>query len=431
MNVKWICSIKEKKWHERPDFETSSRQNNLELSGAKYQELKGLGGCFNELGWHALNFLKKNKQDEIIKELFHPEDGCRFTFCRLPIGASDFALKWYSCNETDEDYEMRNFSIERDRQYLIPYIRSAMEHQKNLTLFASPWSPPTWMKIPSVYNFGVLRWEEKILKAYALYFQKFVEAYQEEGIKINQIHHQNEPVADQKFPSCLWTGEQMRDFIKLYLGPLFEKSNIDCEIWLGTLNVDDYNEYILTVLSDEKAKKYIKGIGYQWWGKRIIQRTHETWTDMPLIQTENECGDGKNTYEYAHYIFDLMHHYFSNGVIAYTYWNMILPDEGESTWGWPQNSLININPHTKKITYNPEFYVMKHFSHFLSKGAVRMGLKGEWAGNALAFENNYKELVLIIANPFKTEKELVFKINDSSYSFVLDGSSFNTIICNA
>ena len=179
-------------------------------------------------------------------------------------------------NETQGDYEMRNFSIERDKEYLIPYIKEAEKYSGKLNLFASPWSPPTWMKSPPVYNFGTLIWEEKNLKAYAFYFKRFIEEYEKEGIKINQIHIQNEPIADQKFPSCVWSGKELRDFVKSYIGPLFEKSKINTEIWLGTLNspYDDYgdsnwqfgqyNNFANTVLSDKEAKKYISGVGYQW-----------------------------------------------------------------------------------------------------------------------------------------------------------------------
>lgn len=121
--------------------------------------------------------------------LFSPDGDSRFSICRLPIGASDYALEWYSHNEAENDVEMDHFSIERDRQYLIPYIKEALKRNPDLQLFASPWSPPTWMKFPKAYNYGTLRWEPAILKAYALYFVKFVQAYAEEGITIHQVRN--------------------------------------------------------------------------------------------------------------------------------------------------------------------------------------------------------------------------------------------------
>lgn len=427
--VKWIETTQSKKWNSRTDINISQdTKPGLTITEDEFQELKGFGGCFNEAGWYALSFLDEDLKKEVLDNLFGENDSCGFNICRLPIGASDYALKWYSHNETEEDFQMENFSIERDYEYLIPYIKEGLQREPDMELFASPWSPPTWMKRPAVYNYGTLRWEDKVLEAYALYFLKFVKAYQNEGIKIDQIHVQNEPVADQKFPSCVWTGEELRDFIRDYLGPLFEKEGLDIDIWLGTLNTDKYDLYPNLVLSDHEAKKYITGVGFQWDGKGAIQKTKEAFPDLKLMQTENECGDGENTWQYAHYVFSLIKHYFMNGVESYVYWNMILQPGGESTWGWNQNSMITIEPDSKEVSYNPEFFLMKHFSRFIKRGAVRIGLEGQWSSNTLAFRNPDGQLVIVVANPFTDEKELVIKNNTDTYSFKLKEKSFNTII---
>lgn len=437
MNIQHIVTTQKKPWKISSVKSSAVQQTNLSTSGKRFQTVKGFGGCFNELGFDVLSRLKPADQKKIIESLFG-ESGCRFNFCRMPIGASDYALEWYSLNETAGDYQMKHFSIDRDRKYLIPYIRMAQSFRKELELFASPWSPPTWMKTHRVYNFGTLKMEPKNLQAYALYFLKFVEAYEKQGIRIRQIHIQNEPMADQKFPSCRWTGEQFLVFIRDYIGPLFEKHKIPTEIWLGTINGPEaygpraldsrFDQYANLVLSDPKARRYVKGVGYQWAGKNALQRTHTAYPDVPLLQTENECGDGNNTWQYAHYVFELMNHYFSNQVIGYVYWNMILKPRGESTWGWTQNSMITIDPDTGKVIYNPEYYVMKHVSHFIRPGAVRLDLQGQWSSNALAFENPNGEKVLIIANPFQEERELNTRGSEVSFSAKLQPSSFNTFV---
>ncbi|MFP4017115.1 MAG: glycoside hydrolase family 30 protein, partial [Halanaerobiales bacterium] len=392
-------------------------------------------------GWVALSQISDEKRDEVISELFST-DGCYFNFCRMPIGASDYASEWYSYNENDGDYEMQKFSIERDYDYLIPYIKNARKYQKDLKLFASPWSPPTWMKFPRAYNYGRLRMEPGILKAYALYFKKFIEAYQKEGLDIQQIHIQNEPFADQKFPSCLWTAEQIRVFIRDYLGPLFEQEGLDTEIWFGTLNgpeemkflptgemfLQSYDEYVDHFLFDKDARKYITGVGYQWAGKHAIQRTRQSFPELKLMQTENECGNGKNTWEYARYVFNLMRHYFANGVNSYIYWNMVLEPGGESTWGWKQNSLITIDTDSGEVCYNPEFYLMKHFSHFIKPGAVRLKTAGHWSGSALAFENTDGEIVIVVSNAMDRARNFTFIGKDQELALELKAYSFNTII---
>lgn len=420
------------------DISKDKSYHTLELNGESYQTIDGFGGCFNELGYIALKKISNDKKEEVFRNLFDPEE-CNFTYCRLPIGANDYAESWYSLNETKGDYEMKNFSIERDKECLIPYIKEAEKYSGELNLFASPWSPPTWMKFPEVYNFGTLIWEEKNLKAYAIYFKKFIEEYQKEGIKINQVHIQNEPIADQKFPSCVWSGKQLRDFIKEYIGPLFEENKLDAEIWLGTLNspYDDYgdenwqfgqyNNFANTVLSDKDAKRYINGVGYQWGGKHALLQTRIAYPEMKLIQTENECGEGKNSWEYAEYVFNLMWTYFINGVSAYTYWNMVLEEEGISTWGWKQNSLITVTK-DDDVKYNPEYYLMRHFSKYIKQGATMKGLKGDFAGNALAFENPDGSVVLELLNPFDELQEVTFSVNGEDYSFNIQPHSFNTLV---
>ncbi|NRT78974.1 glycoside hydrolase family 30 protein [Clostridium beijerinckii] len=420
------------------DISKDKSYHTLELNGESYQTIDGFGGCFNELGYIALKKISNDKKEEVFRNLFDPEE-CNFTYCRLPIGANDYAESWYSLNETKGDYEMKNFSIERDKECLIPYIKEAEKYSGELNLFASPWSPPTWMKFPEVYNFGTLIWEEKNLKAYAIYFKKFIEEYQKEGIKINQVHIQNEPIADQKFPSCVWSGKQLRDFIKEYIGPLFEENKLDAEIWLGTLNspYDDYgdenwqfgqyNNFANTVLSDKDAKRYINGVGYQWGGKHALLQTRIAYPEMKLIQTENECGEGKNSWEYAEYVFNLMWTYFINGVSAYTYWNMVLEEEGISTWGWKQNSLITVTK-DNDVKYNPEYYLMRHFSKYIKQGATMKGLKGDFAGNALAFENPDGSVVLEVLNPFDELQEVTFSVNGEDYSFNIQPHSFNTLV---
>jgi len=436
MTVKWIVSTSEAYWKENEIILADTLNENLLIFNKTEQEVEGFGGCFNELGWSALSHLDEDIKSKVLDELFDPVKGCRFNLCRLPIGASDYAEDWYSCSEIDDDYMMDHFSIERDKKHLIPYIRSALSRRPDMTLFASPWSPPIWMKRPRAYNYGKIRWEKRVLEAYALYFLKFVQEYGKENIQIAQVHPQNEPVADQKFPSCVWTGEELRDFIRDYLGPIFENQGMDTQIWLGTVNAPndsdfihtDYDYYVNTILGDEEAQKYISGIGYQWGGKHAIQRTHEAWPDMRLLQTENECGNGKNDWDYAKYIFTLMKHYFINGANGYIYWNMVLSQGGESTWGWRQNSMITINMDSGTVIYNPEFYLMKHFSHFVEKGAVRLVTAGQWSGNTLAFRNPDGKTVIVICNPFKTTKRATFTVYGKALSIEMPPDSFNTVV---
>ena len=428
MNLRVITTARELAWQEGAYAPGIAKDVNLRLGHERHQTWEGWGGCFNELGWIALSALSADRRETVLRALFDPADGCRFNLCRLPIGASDYSTEWYSYNETDGDLAMRHFTIARDQRYLFPYIRAALAMRPDIKFFSSPWSPPTWMKAPRAYNYGTLIWRVEILRAYALYLAKYVQAYHQEGIRVEQVHLQNEPVADQKFPSCLWTGEQMRDFIRDYLGPIFSELGLNCEIWLGTLNTIDYDGFVNTALSDPDTYRFISGVGLQWDGKVMVQRVYAAWPEKRIMQTENECGNGQNTWEYAHHVFGLLQHYISNGASAYAYWNMVLAPMGLSTWGWKQNSMVTINPETQVVTYNPEFYVMKHFSRFIMPGAVRVGVSGCLAANAVAFENPDRTQVTVIANPLKIERLCVLGDGQNFVRLVLPPESFNTVM---
>ncbi len=353
------------------------------------QAIDGFGGCFNELGWEAMKQTDSISAEEIFKSLFDTISGCGFNICRMPIGANDYAVDWYSYDETPGDFDMKNFSLERDRMRLIPYIRHAQAYCPKLMIWASPWCPPSWMKTnnnyacrPDVVNdldekgageemHTQFRMEEKYLSAYALYFSKFISAYHSEGIDIYAVHVQNEPNSCQNFPSCIWEPSALADFIGKYLGPELEKEGIRSQIWLGTIERPQI-ERVDEVFTDPLARKYIRGVGFQWAGKDAIPLVHAKYPGYKLMQTETECGDGSNDWKAAEHTFSLMKHYFNNGANAYMYWNMVLNESGKSQWGWKQNSMITVNSETGKVTMNPEYFLMKHFSRFIPAGSHKV-----------------------------------------------------------
>ncbi len=443
-NIKWKYSTEQTPWAEKEYRTAGHTDAELALTGQEYQKMNGFGGCFNELGYRALMQLREERQEEVLRELFEPgEDRCNFNFCRMPIGANDYSFDWYSLDEIPGDYELKHFSIERDRQALIPYIRRAKSYAPELELFASPWSPPTWMKNPPVYNWGKLIRTPENLRAYAQYFVRFIQEYKKEGIGISQVHVQNEPVANQKFPSCMWTGEELKEFIRDYLGPAFARAGLDTELWLGTINApgcdynrlifdkwatEDYDYFANTVLIDPEARKYIAGVSYQWGGKIAIQRTFESWwPKIRLMQSENECGFGDNTWEYARYVWTMLKHYIGNGAESYLYWNMILEPLGRSTWGDPQNAMITADPTDGSVHYNPDFYVMKHFSSIIQRGAVRLGISGTFAADSLVFANPDGSLALELFNPFDRVVSVAFGWEGDAFCFALEPRSFNSI----
>ena len=392
--VEWVSTTGASQWVSQEGLSTLpvSGKTDVEIFLDKpLQNIEGFGACFNELGWTSLNSLSQADRESVLKELFAPGEGGNFTICRMPVAANDFARDWYSYDETDGDFEMKNFSIANDLQTLVPFIKNARKYNPDLKIWASPWSPPSWLKWNKHYacsrtwpsmdirfqngldtlkqgreGADLFIQKDEYFKAYALYFSKFIQAYREQGIDIFAVMPQNEFNSCQLFPACTWTASGLATFIGSYLGPAMEKEKV--EIMFGTMERPDI-ALVDTIINDPLAGKYIKGIGFQWAGKNAIAAAHKKYPNMRLYQSEQECGDGKNDWEYCCYAWTLMKHYISNGACAYMYWNLSLDKDGFSRWGWRQNSLVSVDLQKKTYTYNFEYYLLKHVSHYVMPGA--------------------------------------------------------------
>ena len=416
--MKWISTTENEKWSESNTF-LEEKGEELKIGAPFGKGIYGFGACFNEIGMKSIASLPTDKQDEIYDELFSP-DGLNFSYNRISVAANDFAEDWYSYNDTKGDYEMKNFSIKRDSRYIIPAIKQAQKRCPDMAFFASPWSPPTWMKYPQACNYGRLVQTEENLRAYALYLRKFVEEYAKEGIKISHLYPQNEFLCDHKFPSCQYSAEEMENFIANYL---IDEIGDLCEIWLGT-NCwrDNYTPIYNTIMQNEKIRKNIKGAGFQWSATEEIQLFCEDYPDKNAVHTECECGDGKNTWGHAMHVFELYRRSSKGGARANVYWNMVLDEGGLSTWGWHQNSLFTVRD--GKYEKMPEYYCVKHFSHFVKRGAVMLKTTGAHSTNSAVFKNPEGSVAAVIVNPYEREKILTIQNNN----FILKPMSFNTII---
>ena len=450
--AEWVSTTEKHPWQEESSLKiegTSSPTDVEVLPDSVLQTIEGFGACFNELGWTSLKDLNENDRKDIFNELFSPGVGANFNICRMPVGANDFSRDWYSYDETEGDFEMKNFTIANDLETLVPFIKEAQKQFPGLKIWASPWSPPSWMKWNKHYACHVIYkgmdakfdnhlstdkqgqegtnmfiQDSTYLKAYALYFSRFIELYQEQGISVSTIMPQNEFNSCQIFPSCTWTSAGLTTFVGKYLGPIMDKQHV--EIMFGTMERPT-EALVDTILNDTYAGKYIKGVGFQWAGKKAIEGIHKRYPNLKLYQSEQECGDGKNDWEYCKYAWTLMKHYLNNGANAYMYWNLSLLKGGVSRWGWQQNSLITVDSERKSFQYNHEYYLMKHVSHFVKPGARLLQLKGKF-NNLLAFKNQDESIVIVLQNDMNKAVPISIKIGNKSVIATTQGSSFNTIL---
>jgi glucosylceramidase len=449
--IQWISTAQNAPWRSMPgatlqplDPNFFNRDVEIKID-SPLQTIAGFGGAFTEKGWDALSALSAPKRDAAMAALF-AADGAAFNLCRTPIAANDISRKWYSYNETDGDFAMANFSVDNDRETLIPYIRAAMAQQPDLKVWASPWSPPTWMKTGKHYaqapawpgqpSNGILPeqlgkegtdsfiQDDRYFAAYALYFRRYVEEYGKAGIPISMVMPQNEFNSAQPFPSCCWTPEGLARFIP-FLGK--EMGQVGVDIFFGTLERPNA-DLLSKILADPKAAPFIKGVGVQWAGKGALSEIRRRHPELTLWGSEQECGVGTNDWRYARYSWGVIKQYFLNGAGAWHYWNMVMPTGGLSGWGWPQNSLITVNPKRGTYRFNHEYYLMRHLSSFVRKGARRLPAES-FLGfeNQLAFRNPDGSIVIVIQNELAEPQLVRMKIGEKQLSVTLPADSFNTI----
>lgn len=414
------------------------------------QVIEGFGACFNELGWDALGYLSEEDRDGVLRELFQPDKGANFTICRMPIAGNDFSRDWYSYAEVSGDYSMQHFSIEHDKETLIPFIKSALHLNPDIRIWASPWCPPTWMKANGHYasryqrncrndkfRNGLLLSQEGHegtdmflvdslhLNAYALYFRKFIQAYRENGIDIFAVMPQNEFNSAQVFPSCVWTARSLAEFVGKYLGPAMKDEGV--EVMFGTM--ERANSLLVdTILQDPLASSYVSGVGFQWAGRKAIADVRKKYPQMRLLQTEQECGNGKNDWKGLLHSWDILKHFMDNGVSIYNYWNMALLEGGVSRWGWAQNSLAVVDSTRHTYQWTPEYYLMKHLSHFVKPGAHYIKTTGEASQSSISFVNPDGQVIIIMVEQEGCDHWVEVSIaSKKKESVFLRANSINTI----
>lgn len=451
-DVTWVITTQTEPWLMRKELavETGLSVPDVIVRAERpRQVIEGFGATFNELGWTSLAALDAEERDGILREMFAPGVGANFTLCRMPVGANDLSRGWYSYDEVPGDFALEHFSIANDLETLIPFIRSALAHQPDLRLWASPWSPPTWMKtnkhyaaampVPGLQNVSndlrpdqvgkegtdMFILEERYFRAYASYFGRFVDEYRKQGITIEMVMPQNEFNSAQVFPSCTWTPGGLARFIA-YLGPEMARRGV--EVFIGTLERPD-DRLIEVSLSDPEAGKYIKGVGVQWAGKGAIAFIHRRHPELRLYQSEQECGDGRNDWRYCRYAWSQMKHYLGNGASGYLYWNLSVQQGGLSSWGWAQNSLVTVDTTARTFVYNHEYYLLKHVSHFVRPGA-RVLETSSYNGheNQLAFANPDGSLMLVMQNDLCEELPVRVMIGGRIIAPTLPADSFNTFV---
>jgi glucosylceramidase len=377
-----------------------------------FQTFVGIGGAITDASAETLAKLPKKQQDEIIQNYYDVNKGIGYSLARTNIHSCDFSSGSYTYVE-DKDVALKSFSVAHDKEFRIPMIKQAIAAAGGkLTTYASPWSPPAWMKdSKNMLKGGKLLPE--FYQPWAEYYVKFIKAYEAEGIPMWGLSVQNEPMATQTWESCIYTGEEERDFIKNHLGPTLHKAGMaDKKLIAWDHNRDLMYQRASTVLDDPEAAKYVWGIGFHWYeswtgGGNIyenVKRVAETYPDKNLIFTEG-CAesfkmDKINDWNWGEMYGRSMINDFNNGTVAWTDWNILLDEiGGPNHVGNFCFAPVHADTKTGQIYYMNSFYYIGHFSKFIRPGAKRI-ISSASRGQFLttAFINTDGKIAVIVMN---------------------------------
>ena len=372
-----------------------------------FQTILGFGASMTGSAAHVLTrYLNDTQRQEVMNALFSKEQGIGLSYMRMTIGASDFSSHNYSYNDPPNkifDEQLEFFTIKEDQDDVIPRIKEAFAINADLELMGSPWSAPAFMKTNGNMVTGSLKTEAQA--AFANYFVKYIQAFEQEGIKVSAITIQNEPEYEPAgYPGMLMTAEAQRDFIKNHLGPTFAKNQISTKIVVYDHNWD-HPEYPLTILNDPEAKQFVDGSAFHCYAGAVsnqakVQNAHP---DKKLYFTECSGGGWSGSWR------DNLMWNFKNLIIGnlqnwstcVLLWNLALDENGGPTNGGCPNCRGVVTVSSKGIiTKNIEYYTLGHVSQFVHKGAKRIAstdLSNKRLHN-VAFQNLDGSIAMVILN---------------------------------
>lgn len=465
-------------------YETSANGNKLEhltafnssdsavtiklIPEEKFQTITGFGGSFTEASAHLLNRLSKENRAKIL-EAYFGDKGAKYSLTRTHMNSCDFSLSNYTYAPVEGDLELTNFSIDEDRDDLIPMIKEAMEiSQDGFKILSSPWTAPPWMKDNKDWRGGKLLPEYN--ETWALFFSKYINAYKAEGIDIWGITVENEPLGNNNnWESMHFSAEEMTSFVKNHLGPKLEKGGHDVKILGYDQNRgEELKDWVDVMYRDKESSNYYDGTAVHWYASTFdyfaesLQYAHRKAPDKYLIQSE-ACVDSEipkwqddkwywseeatdwgwdwaaEDQKYLHPKYAPVNRYardiigcLNNWVDGWIDWNMVLDKQGGPNWfkNWCVAPVI-VDPEKDEVYFTPIYYTLTHFSKFIRPGAVRIGFEiSETDLMLTALENPDKSIVVIVFNQDQQAKNFRISLKEKFADISINGQAIQTVIIN-
>jgi glucosylceramidase len=387
-----------------------------------FQTFMGIGGAITDASAEVFAKLSKEKQQELLHAYYDKENGIGYTLARTSIHSTDFSSASYTYIQ-EGDVDLKTFNIDHDRQYRIPMIKEATKIAGGkLLLYVTPWSPPAFMKSnKSMLKGGTLLPE--YYQAWANYYTKFIKAYEKEGMPIWGITTENEPMAVQKWESCVYTAEAERDFLKNFLGPTMKKQGLgDKKIVVWDHNRDLMNQRANVIYSDPEASKYAWGMAFHWYetwagGAPMfdnVRKVYEAYPDKKLLFTEG-CVEKFDATKYQfwpnaeRYGISMIND-FNNGTVGWTDWNILLDQNGGPNHvGNFCFAPIHADTNSGELIYTPSYYYIGHFSKFIHPDAKRVSTAVSRSSLlSTSFLNTDGKMITVVMN--QSDKKVTYNL---------------------
>jgi len=449
------------------EFATTDSVASIRINpDSTFQTITGFGGSFTESSAYLLNKLSKPNRDSIINAYFG-SNGAKYSLTRTHINSCDFSLTNYSYNNVEGDTALVNFSIDEDRNDIIPFIKEAMaKSDEGFKIISSPWTAPVWMKDNKNWVGGKLL--PQYYKTWALYFSKYITEYKKEGIDIWGVTVENEPLGNgNNWESMIFTPEETVDFVQNHLGPQLEADFPDVKILGYDQNRGEHLEnWAKVMFATPESSKYFYGTAVHWyastydWMAESLNFTHQLAPDKHIIETEG-CVDAEvphwqddawywskeatdwgwdwapeqekkyhpkyvPVYRYASDIIGCL----NSWVEGWIDWNMVLDKQGGPNWfkNWCVAPVI-VDPDKDEVYFTPLYYAMAHFSKFIRPGAVRIGFEN--SDNQLmvtAAKNPDGTIVVVVLNMNTTPKTIQLSLGDKTSAIQIKPQALQTIV---
>tara|TARA_R110001632_G_scaffold19898_4_gene59835 strand:- start:13593 stop:15032 length:1440 start_codon:yes stop_codon:yes gene_type:complete len=451
------------------EFSVSENTSTIVLNPEKkYQTITGFGGAFTESSAYLLNKLSKENRAKII-EAYFGESGAEYSLTRTHMNSCDFSLSQYSYAPVEGDKELKHFSIQEDKDDLIPFIKDAMAASKEgFKIFGSPWTASPWMKDNNKYVGGKLLPE--YYDTWALFFSKYVDAYKAEGIDIWGFTVENEPLGNgNNWESMHFSPDEMTNFVQNYLGPKLEadgKGNL--KILGYDQNREHLKEWVDSQYKNEETSKYFDGTAIHWYASTYdyfpeeLQYAHNKAPNKYLIQAE-ACVDSEipkwqddawywrkeatdwgwdwapEKDKHLHPKYAPVNRYakdiigcLNNWVDGWVDWNMVLDTKGGPNWfkNWCVAPII-VDPEKDEVYFTPLYYTMSHFSKYIRPNAEIIDVqKSDESLMVTAAKNPDGSIAVVIFNEGKEEKNFKLSLGEISKEISIKSQAIQTILIN-